>query len=403
MMTAWYVAKWQHMLLWLGGSLNPMHDYMNGGRSQAYKLLRESEELHRATLSAISDAVFLTDDAGCFTYICPNVDVIFGYAPDEVQAMTHIGALLGPDLVDHKRLAVEREIANVECDVLTKNGEHRALLVHVKAVEIMGGTVLYCCRDVTEHKRTNEALQTARLDLIHAFRLALVGELAASIAHEVNQPLQSIVSNASAGVSMLERQKSPDLATLREILTDIDELGHRAADVVGRIQALARKRPLELERVDLRDLVADTLRLVEADARRRRVKLRGESQPELPKIEADRIWLQQVLLNLALNGMDAMQEVPPGDRELDVRTWKSGDSVEISVSDTGHGVPKEQLPRLFDAFFTTKKEGVGLGLAIARSIIEAHGGKIWAVDHAGRGATFRVSLPARQAGSIAAA
>jgi PAS domain S-box-containing protein len=354
-------------------------------------------------LSAISDAVFLTDDAGHFTYICPNVDVIFGYVPDEVQAMVSIDALLGPQLFEPKRLAAEREIANIECDVVTKSGEPRSLLVHVKAVEIMGGTVLYCCRDVTAHKRAHEALQTARLDLVHASRFALVGELAASIAHEVNQPLQSIVSNASAGISILERQKPPNLKTLTEILVDIDELGHRAAGVIARIQALARKRPPEFEMVDMRELVAETLRIVEADARRRRIALRADSQADLPKIEADKIWLQQVLLNLALNGMDAMQDVPPRDRTLDVRAWSSTGTVEISVSDTGHGIARDQLPKLFDAFFTTKNQGVGLGLAVARSIVEAHRGKIWAIDHAGRGATFRLSLPTQQSPSIAAA
>lgn len=353
-------------------------------------------------MGAISDAVFLTDDSGRFTYICPNVDVIFGYVPDEVQAMTSIHALLGPYLFDPKRLASEREIANIECDVRTKSGELRALLVHVKAVRILDGTVLYCCRDVTAYKRADEALQSARLDLVHASRLALVGELAASIAHEVNQPLQSIVSNASAGISILERQKPPKLDTLREILTDVDELGHRAADVIARIQMLARKRPPEFESVDMRDLVAETLRILEADARRRRTTLRADSQPDLPKIEADKIWLQQVLLNLALNGMDAMQDVLPGERTLDVRVWSSPGTVEISVSDTGHGIARDQLPKLFEAFFTTKKQGVGLGLAVARSIVETHHGRIWAVDHAGRGATFRLSLPVRQAESAAA-
>lgn len=354
-------------------------------------------------MSAISDAVFLTDDSGHFVYICPNVDVIFGYLPDEVQGMTSIDALLGPHLFDPKRLAAEGEIANIECDVRTKSGELRSLLVHVKAVRILDGTVLYCCRDVTAHKRADEALQSARLDLVHASRLALVGELAASIAHEVNQPLQSIVSNASAGISILERQKPPKLDTLNEILTDIDELGHLAAGVVARIQMLARKRPPEFEAVDVRELVAETLRIIEADARRRRITLRADSQPDLPKIAADRIWLQQVLLNLALNGMDAMQDVPPGDRALDVRAWGSAGTVEISVSDTGHGIARDELPKLFEAFFTTKKHGVGLGLAVARSIVDAHRGKIWAVDHAGRGATFRLSLPVRQAESVAAA
>jgi PAS domain S-box-containing protein len=152
----------------------------NGGRARAYEALRDSEELHRATLSSISDAVFLTDDEGVFTYICPNVDMIFGYVPDEVQAMTHISRLLGENLFDRAELAARGEIHNIEREITSKAGERRTVLVLLKAVSIKGGTVLYSCRDVTERKRAEEDLRAARLDLAHASRLALCGEMMAA-------------------------------------------------------------------------------------------------------------------------------------------------------------------------------------------------------------------------------
>ncbi|HSF05859.1 MAG TPA: ATP-binding protein [Methylomirabilota bacterium] len=373
-----------------------MSESTNGGRERAYQALRESEELHRVTLSSISDAVFLTDDEGHFTFICPNVDVIFGYVPDEVQAMTHISRLLGEDLFDRAELAARGEIRNIEREITSKSGERRTLLIHLKEVSIQGARVLYTCRDVTERKHAEEELRAARLELAHASRLALVGELMASIAHEINQPLTSIISNASAGLRRLGGGASPDEVTeLREIFIDVRDAGRLAGDVINRLRALASKRPLEQQALDVNEVASDVLRLVESDARRRGITLRTELLPSLPAIAADRVCLQQVVLNLILNAMDAMDQVEPDERQLTVRTRRLDDAVEVAVSDTGHGVPADRLPKLFDAFFTTKEEGLGLGLAIARSIVEAHGGRIWAEDHGGQGATFRLALPAR--------
>jgi signal transduction histidine kinase len=164
--------------------------------------------------------------------------------------------------------------------------------------------------------------------------------------------------------------------------------------VIDRLRALASKRSLQRQALDVNEVASDILRLVGGDARRRGITLRTELLPALPAIAADRVCLQQVMLNLILNAMDAMDQVEADARRLTVRTRRLPDAVEVAVSDTGHGVPADRLPRLFDAFFTTKNEGLGLGLAIARSIVEAHGGRIWAEDHGGQGATFRLTLPA---------
>jgi PAS domain S-box-containing protein len=374
----------------------PMSGPTNGGRAEAYQALRESEELHRATLSSISDAVFITDAADAFTFICPNVDVIFGYLPDEVRAMGRISRLLGEQLFDHADLAARGEIRNIEREVIVKSGERRALLIHLKAVSIHGGTVLYCCRDVTERKQVEDALRLARLELAHASRLVLVGELMASIAHEINQPLAAIVSNASAALRLSADTARPHADEVREILDDIRGQGQLAADVVKRLRLLAHKRPLVLGPLDVNEVTGDTLRLVATDTSRRGVVLSTELASSLPLVDADRVCLQQVILNLVVNAMDAMDEAQAPERRLLVRTRRLDDAVEMVVQDSGEGIPPDRLPRLFDAFFTTKRDGIGLGLAIARSIVEAHSGRIWAEDHAGQGASFHVTLPVSQ-------
>lgn len=381
-----------------GRGQESMSEATNGGRARAYEALRESEELHRATLSSISDAVFLANDEDAFTYICPNVDVIFGYTPDEVQGMGGIRRFLGEDLFDAQELIRRGELRNIEREVATKSGGRRTLLIQLKRVSIKGGTVLCTCRDVTELKQAERELAVIRLELAHAARLALVGEMTSSIVHEIRQPLTSILANASSGIRLTQDPaRGVDPAPLREIFDDIEGVGRTAAAIVERLQTLARKRPLELRALDLNGVASDVLQLVAADARRRRVTLRAELAPALPLIDADRVCLQQVILNLVVNAMDALDQELADERQVVVRTRHAANAVECVVSDTGQGIAADHLPRLFDPFFTTKQDGIGLGLAIARSIVDAHAGRIWADDTGGRGATFRLSLPIRAA------
>ncbi len=377
-----------------------MNGTTNGGRNRAYEQLRESEELHRATLESISDAVFLTDDSGAFTFICPNVDVIFGFVPEEVQAMGNIRQLLGPELFDPAELGARGEIRNVEREVSSKSGDRRVLLVGFKRASVQGGTVLYTCRDITELRSAERELAATRLELAHAARLALVGELAASIVHEIKQPITAILANAAAGRRLTERAAEMPAGELPEIFRDIEDECRNAAEITEHLGALARKRPLELKALDANAVAQDVLHLVAADARRRCVTVRAELAPALPMIDADRVCLQHAILNLVVNAMEATEQISAGERQVVMQTRQAAGEVEYAVSDNGHGIADDHLPKLFDPFFTTKQDGIGLGLAITRSIVEAHAGRIWAEGGRGRGATFHLVVPSSRQATV---
>jgi C4-dicarboxylate-specific signal transduction histidine kinase len=220
-----------------------------------------------------------------------------------------------------------------------------------------------------------------------------MGELTASVAHELNQPLAAILANAEAAELFLQHDP-PALDELGAILADIRKDDERAGEVIRRMRSLLRKRELQRESLQINPFVEDVFRLVSADAALRKTALAGELSPYLPAIQGDRIHLQQVLLNLIMNSLEAMARQPPEKRRLTVRTRRSSDGgVEVSVSDSGPGIEPDNLPRIFEPFFTTKQSGIGMGLAIARKIVEAHQGCIWAENHRAGGTVFRFTLP----------
>jgi signal transduction histidine kinase len=232
-----------------------------------------------------------------------------------------------------------------------------------------------------------------RSELAQASRLALAGELTASIAHEINQPLGAILANAGAAEALLRRDPAAS-HELREILADIRRADLRASEVIRRVRALVTSRQAEREPVDVNTMVSEVLTFLQGEARRRGVVVDTALASGLPALRADRVQLQQAVVNLCVNAMEAMVDRAPGDRRLGVRTAAAGNGVEIAVSDTGPGISAEHLKRVFDSFFTTKANGTGLGLAITRSIIEAHDGSVSAENHAEGGALFRMTLPA---------
>jgi signal transduction histidine kinase len=220
-----------------------------------------------------------------------------------------------------------------------------------------------------------------------------MGELAASIAHEVNQPLAGIVTNANASLRWLAGD-SPNLAEAREAIRRIIRDGNRAADVILRMRALFKKARTAKERLDVNEAIKDIVTLAQNEVRRNNVALRTELAANLPSVMSDRVQLQQVVLNLILNGIEAMSTVQDHPRELVIRTQRGedGDEICVAVQDSGIGLDPRSRERIFDPFHTTKPGGLGLGLSISRSIVESHGGRLWAVSNDGPGATFQFTL-----------
>ena len=283
-----------------------------------------------------------------------------------------------------------KPIRDIECAVRTKSGSVRQVSLSADVVE-MGNEPCFIvvARDITDRKLVEEAHR----DLIHASRVAALGELAASIAHEINQPLGAILSNAEAAELLLESE-SPPVDELRRILVDIRNDDVRAGEIIHHIRLLMRKRAMKKGSLDANELAAEVVQLMEAEVRRRNVSLHTEFTAAPATVFGNRVRLQQVLMNLILNGLEAMADTPEAERRLYVRAVTNAERrVEIAVTDSGKGIPPEKLPRLFDSFFTTKENGMGLGLAIARSIIEAHQGLIFAENNSDGGATFRFDLP----------
>lgn len=244
-------------------------------------------------------------------------------------------------------------------------------------------------------RRSEMEGQRLRQDLAHVGRVSTMGELTASLAHELNQPLTAILSNAQAAQRILASDKA-DLADIRDILGDIVEDDKRAGDVIRRLRGFLKKSNLELSTLDIGELVSQVARLVSSDAILRNVSIRLELAPGLPPVCGDRVQLQQVILNLLMNGLDAMRESSEGERTLVLRTLRADPpaSVVVAVEDSGVGIDEADLDHVFHAFYTTKPEGLGMGLAIARSIVEAHGGRLEARNNPERGATFSFTLPA---------
>jgi signal transduction histidine kinase len=248
---------------------------------------------------------------------------------------------------------------------------------------------------LTQRRQRRQTLLQAerqRIELAHASRLSMVGELSASIAHEINQPLAAIHMNASVGEEMLDAA-NPRLAEIKEILGDIRRDDERASEVIKKLRELLQKRPIEMRQIDVNETLNGVLPLLSVTARHREAFIRTELGAGLPPIRGDRVQLQQVLMNLVMNAIEAVADCPPDRRTVTVRTTEQPEGwIEVSVSDEGHGVAPNLAASVFDPFFTTKPQGMGLGLSISRTIVQSHGGRIW-MDAKAPGATFRFVIP----------
>ena len=254
-------------------------------------------------------------------------------------------------------------------------------------------SVLVSITDITARKLAQEELEQAQAALAHVSRLTTLGELAASIAHEVNQPLAAVGANADAGLRWLAAQP-PDLEEAREALSGIVKDSYRAGEIIKRVRALVKKTPPQDERLNINETIRDVIGLTRSEVQKNSVSLQTYFAADLPLVSGDRIQLQQVILNLIVNAMEAMGAVPAARRELLIVTEKDGSNeVLVAVRDSGPGLDLENSDRLFDAFYTTKPNGIGMGLAISRSIIAAHGGRLWTTPNIPHGAVFQFTLP----------
>jgi PAS domain S-box-containing protein len=297
----------------------------------------------------------------------------------------------GPDLLEFQITRPDGEARTVACtsEVLRDPAD--------SPVRMSGA-----CQDVTDQRLAEAASRRSHEEIAHLNRVAAMGELTASLAHELNQPLAAILSNAQAANRFLNRE-SPDLAQVRECLTDIVADDKRAGAVIKTLRALLRKGESQATLVDLNEVVRDAIRLLGTEAMLRHALVNFEPLPALCRVLGDRTQLHQVVLNLIVNGLEATAERPPDNRWVLVRTAESeGGGVQLTVEDSGKGIAESDLARVFEPFHTTKQEGLGMGLSISRTILQAHGGHIWAENRAGHGAIVHCMLPVPQQGAAAA-
>ena len=283
-----------------------------------------------------------------------------------------------------------------EKEYFRKDGSRVPVMIGVASFEIGGDEGVAFVLDLTERKRAEEALHQVQMQLAHSNRVAAVGQLTASIAHELRQPLTAAVINAEAGLRWLAMQP-PDLGQVKFSLDEAIKSAVRGSDIINSLMDLTKKQALRKASVDINEAVQEVTVLIQGEAVKHGVSLRAQLAPRLAHIQGDRLQIQQVVLNLAVNAIQAMSAADGGRRELQISSESIGnEGVCVGVRDTGPGLSAESIPRLFEPFYTTKPGGIGIGLAICHSIIEAHGGRLWATACEPHGALFQFTIPARQ-------
>jgi PAS domain S-box-containing protein len=361
------------------------------------KRAEQALTLFRTLIDRTNDTIEVIDpETARFLDVNEQACRAHGYTREEYLALTvpEIDPLIGARPWEETMEEVRRSGSLIiESQHRRKDGSGFPVEVNANYIRLDRDYHVAVVRDITERKRAEEALRQTQAELAHVTRVMTIGALTASIAHEVNQPLAAVVTNGNACLRWLAREV-PDLEEARAAVERILREGNRAGEVIRRIRALAQKADAQNAWLDLNDVIHEVIALVHSEVRQQRVALRTELSAALPPVLGDRVQLQQVILNLVINGLEAMAAVTERPRELLIRSHQhEGDQVRVAVRDAGIGLDPQQMARLFDAFFTTKPGGMGMGLSISRSIIEAHGGRLWATPNDGPGATFQFTLP----------
>jgi PAS domain S-box-containing protein len=368
-------------------------------RKRAEEKLRQSESELRQLVDVIPQQVSVFDADWSPVFANRRELEYTGLTSQEMQSIDAVARIFHPE--DQKKLEAARKRARsdgapfeLEARIRGKDGEYRWFLIRDNPLRDEQGRILrwYGTRtDIEDRKRAEEARSKTQADLAHVNRVNVLGELAASISHELNQPIAASILNASLVLRCLERDP-PDLAQVRQWAMQIIEAGNLASEIIDRLRALYKKEPPKRASLAVNEVIGETVELLRPEATRHAVSVRTDLADSLPTVIADRVQIQQVLMNLMLNGIEAMSD---NGGVLTVKSQlKKNGQIEISVSDTGPGLPAGKADQIFDAFFTTKPQGSGMGLAICKSIVESHGGRIWASSNGGRGATFYFTQPA---------
>jgi PAS domain S-box-containing protein len=363
---------------------------------------RQAEERQQAHLDELfeqtPDAIMLVGLEDDVLRINREFTRIFGYTPKDVVDRRSIDLIVPTQLKAATLDARERlylgQHVSLETVRQRKNGTHVDVSEVSFPVIANGKCLAYYVifRDISGSKRALEELQNAQGELAHLSRITTMGELAASIAHEINQPIGAIVTNSNAAVRWLD-QSPPGVGDARETLDWIVRDANRAAEVIGRIRSLLTKSGTPMVHLDVNEVIREVLTLMTHEIHRRGASATMDLASDLSPVVGDRVQLQQVMLNLIMNSIDAMSAVRDRERKLQIRSIGKPDCVVVEVQDSGAGWDDQDATSMFDPFFTTKKDGIGMGLTISRSIIEAHGGQLWAERRAPYGATLRFSLP----------
>jgi two-component system sensor kinase FixL len=361
--------------------------------------VRESEARKSAILESVADPIVTVDGSGEILELNPAAERVFGHARDQLVGASierivlpppgESGSVLGESALERKAILGKR----VELSGLRKDGTTFPIEMTVTEVRHDGPPMLtvYLC-DLTERKRVEDQMRQQQAELAHALRVATMGQMAAEVGHEINQPLAAIV-NYAKGLSARLLGGAVETTEMAKTADKIAAEALRAAEVVRRQREFLRRGAPQRAPVELNGLVRDAAHLIEPDARRHEIAVRIALDPSIPLLDLDRIQIEQVVLNLLRNGLESIVEAGRARNELVVETCMVDGGAQVTVSDTGVGLPAATGEEVFAPFYTTKPKGLGLGLSIGRSIIEAHGGKMWAAPNPVRGATFGFRLP----------